>query len=263
MPEVNVTFDAAEDYERLMGQWSRLVGERFLDWLAPAKGLAWLDVGCGTGAFTELVLNRAAPRSIAGIDPAPTQIEHARRRAPNADVRVADATALPFEDGAFDLATSALVINFIPDRPAAFREMHRVLRPGGIVSAYQWDRRADENHSPHAPMEDGLRAIGANVLHPPVAPEATPDGARAALDRAGFIDVAITTIDARRSFDTFDAYCDAQAMPISPVGKSMMALDEVQRAELKTLMRRMLPAGDDGSVSYSSRALAFKARKPG
>jgi ubiquinone/menaquinone biosynthesis C-methylase UbiE len=263
MPEVTVTFDAADDYERVMGEWSRAVGERFLDWLSPASGLRWLDVGCGTGAFTQLVAKHCAPKTIAGIDPAPAQVEHARKQTPQADIRAADATALPFGDSEFDVVTSALVINFISDRPAAFREMHRVLRPEGAVSAYQWDRRADENHSPFAPIEDGLRAVGAEVLQPPIVPEATSDGARAALERAGFADIVIGTIEARRSFRDFDAYWAIQTLPISPAGKSIAALDEAKRADLRAVMRRMLPSAADGSMSYSSRALAFKARKPG
>jgi ubiquinone/menaquinone biosynthesis C-methylase UbiE len=261
MPQIHVTFDAANDYERVMGQWSRLIGERFLDWLAPPPGLRWLDIGCGTGAFSAIILKRCAPKAVAGIDPAPAQIEHARKETPQAEFRVADATALPFGDGDFDAVTSALVVNFIPDRPTAFREMHRVVRAGGVVSAYQWDRREDENHSPFAPIENGLRAIGAEVLQPPIVPEATPDGARAALERAGFADIDIATIEARRSFRDFDDYWDTQTLPISPAGKSIAALSDSKRAELRDVMRRMLPAETDGSVSYASRALAFKARK--
>ena len=263
MPQVQVTFDAADDYERVMGQWSRLVGERFLDWLAPSPGLNWLDIGCGTGAFSDLILKRCAPKTVAGIDPAPAQVEHARKHTPQADFRVADATVLPFGDDTFDAVTSALVVNFIPDRPAAFREMHRVARRGGFVSAYQWDRREDENHSPFAPIENGLRAIGAEVLQPPIVPEATSDGARAALHRAGFIDVEVATVEGRRSFRDFDEYWTIQSLPISPAGKSIAALSEAKRDELRTVMRRLLPAATGGSVSYSSRALAFKARKPG
>jgi ubiquinone/menaquinone biosynthesis C-methylase UbiE len=263
MPQVQVTFDAADDYERVMGQWSRLIGERFLDWLAPAQGQRWLDIGCGTGAFSELILKRCAPKAVAGIDPAPAQIEHARKQTPQAEFRVAAATALPFGDGDFDAVTSALVGNFIPDRPTAFREMHRVVRPGGVVSAYQWDRREDENHSPFAPIESGLRAIGAEVLQPPIVPEATPDGARAALERAGFAEIEIATIEARRSFRDFDEYWAVQSLPISPAGKSIAALSESKRTELRDMMRRLLPAASDGSVSYPSRALAFKARKAG
>jgi len=262
MPQVQVTFDAAADYERLMGQWSRLVGERFLDWLSPERGLRWLDIGCGTGAFTQLILNRCAPKAIAGIDPAPAQIEHARRETPQADFRVADATALPFADDEFDAVSSALVINFIPDRPAAFAEMHRVLRVGGTVSGYQWDRREDENHSPFAPIETGLRAIGAEVLQPPIAPEATPDGARAALERAGFTEIDIASLEARRSFRDFEDYWTTQSMPISPAGKSIAALSDGKRQELRTVMASMLPAASDGSVTYASCVLAFTARKP-
>jgi ubiquinone/menaquinone biosynthesis C-methylase UbiE len=262
LPEIKVIFDAAEDYERVMGRWSRAIGERFLEWLAPANGLRWLDVGCGTGAFTQLILKQCAPKAVAAVDPAPAQIEHARKQMPQADFRVADATALPFGDDEFDVVASALVVNFIPDRSAAFREMHRVLRHDGTVSAYLWDRRPGEDHSPHVPMENGLRAIGAEVLRPPTAPEATADGARAALEQAGFADIAITHIDAQVAFRDFNDYWQVQSMPISPVGKSMAALSNGQRAELRDVMRRILPPAPDGSVSYSSRALAFKARKP-
>ena len=67
MPELR--FDDGAAYEKLMGVWSRSVGEVFLDWLKPAKGLRWIDVGCGSGAFTELILARCAPSDVQGIDP--------------------------------------------------------------------------------------------------------------------------------------------------------------------------------------------------
>ena len=57
-----------------MGRWSRAVGEVFVDWLELPKGLAWLDVGCGTGIFTELVIERCAPSSMSAIDPSEGQI---------------------------------------------------------------------------------------------------------------------------------------------------------------------------------------------
>ena len=50
-----------------MGAWSRLAGEIFLDWLAPREGLRWIDVGCGSGAFTELLALRLAPSDVQGI----------------------------------------------------------------------------------------------------------------------------------------------------------------------------------------------------
>jgi ubiquinone/menaquinone biosynthesis C-methylase UbiE len=52
MSESAAMFSDGKAYERFMGRWSRLAGERFLDWLDPPKGLRWVDVGCGNGAFT-------------------------------------------------------------------------------------------------------------------------------------------------------------------------------------------------------------------
>lgn len=51
-----IHFDDGAAYERYMGRWGQLAGEAFLDWLTPPTGLRWLDVGCGNGAFTEMVV---------------------------------------------------------------------------------------------------------------------------------------------------------------------------------------------------------------
>ena len=71
MADNTTVFNAADDYERFMGRWSRVIGEKFLNWLAPPANARWLDVGCGTGAFSELIAKRCAPASLAGIDPSP------------------------------------------------------------------------------------------------------------------------------------------------------------------------------------------------
>src|ERR1700752_1448767 len=103
-------------YERLMGRWSRSAGDVFLDWLAVPKGLNWLDVGCGTGAFTELLLARCAPKSVSAIDPAEDQIAFAQKRPGLSGVtfRVGDAQSLRFGNREFDAAAMALVISFVP-----------------------------------------------------------------------------------------------------------------------------------------------------
>ena len=72
-------FTDGDAYERFMGRWSRTAGETFLDWLALPPGLRWLDVGCGTGAFTELLIARCAPAMVDGIDPSEDQIAYARK----------------------------------------------------------------------------------------------------------------------------------------------------------------------------------------
>jgi trans-aconitate methyltransferase len=66
MPEDRNFFTDGAAYERLMGRWSVPAGEIFLEWLAQPSGLRWLDVGCGNGAFTELIVKRCAPAEVKG-----------------------------------------------------------------------------------------------------------------------------------------------------------------------------------------------------
>ena len=93
-----IRFEDGAAYERYMGKWSQLAGHAFLDWLAPKPGLQWLDVGCGNGAFTEMLVDHAAPRSVQGIDPSEAQLAFARSRHSSglAEFRQGDAMALPF-----------------------------------------------------------------------------------------------------------------------------------------------------------------------
>src|SRR6185503_5399234 len=105
MPEIRPAFDDADAYERYMGRWSRAIGENFLAWLAPPRDARWLDIGCGTGAFSALIGERCAPKSVSGIDPSAAQADYARRKLPNADIRTGDAMALPFADAQFDVVT--------------------------------------------------------------------------------------------------------------------------------------------------------------
>src|ERR1700716_4429681 len=80
MEALQIRFDDGAAYEEFMGMWSRLVGDVFLDWLAPAAQLRWIDVGCGNGAFTEMLVERCAPVAVHGIDPSAEQIAFARER---------------------------------------------------------------------------------------------------------------------------------------------------------------------------------------
>jgi ubiquinone/menaquinone biosynthesis C-methylase UbiE len=80
MAEQQIRFDDGAAYERMMGAWSRLAGDIFLDWLAPRPGLRWIDIGCGNGAFTERVVERCSPAEIQGNDPSEGQLAFARAR---------------------------------------------------------------------------------------------------------------------------------------------------------------------------------------
>ena len=81
------------------------------------RGWRWVDVGCGNGAFTEMLVERCAPRAVQGIDPSAEQLAFARARLAGGAARfdVGDAMALPYGDARFDAAVMALVIFFVPD----------------------------------------------------------------------------------------------------------------------------------------------------
>jgi SAM-dependent methyltransferase len=261
MKEVKIVFDDAGGYERYMGRWSRAIGEQFLAWLAPPPNARWLDVGCGTGAFSELILARCMPRSLSGIDPSAAQIDYAKSKFPKADMRVADSMALPFGDGGFDVVASALVLHFIPDRGKALTEMKRVTRDGGTVAAYTWERTATTDFAPYAPMLRAIEQIGGEPVRSPTVPEANPDGLQAAIAAAGFVDIEMRRIEATQSFRDFDDFWQIMTLGFSPSGKSVAKLDDGQRAKLRETLLATLPIATDGSISYPARAVAFKARK--
>lgn len=247
-----------------MGRWSRAIGSNFLAWVDAPTNVRWLEVGCGTGAFSELVLERTAPASFTGIDPSPQQIEHAtnRMRARQAAFRIADATDLPFQADEFDVVVSALVIHFVPDRPKAFREMLRVTRRGGIVAGYTWRRSAAVNDAPYGPLARGVVEIAGDVALSPTVPEAMPEGMHAALTAAGYDDIETTVIEASQTFRDFEDYWKTQTETFPhPVARSAAALSPADRERLRDALRTALVA-PDGTVTYASRVTAFKARKP-
>ena len=255
-------FDDGEAYEHFMGRWSRAVGAQFLDWLAPPKRARWLDVGCGTGVFTKLVMDTCSPAAVTAVDPAPAQIEHARTLpvGQQAQFRVADAQDLPFPDDTFDVVGSALVINFIPDRPAAIKEMSRVARPGGMVAGYVWDFANERSTS--TPLREGLRQIGVDPPPTAGAADSTLEALESLFARAGLTDIATRAIDVTSSFPHFDDFWRAQTPGFNPIVKVIASLPEAERAKLREIVRAGLPAGPDGSISYSARANAIKARAP-
>ena len=263
MNRPQIRFDDGASYETYMGVWSQSVGDTFLQWLAPAPGGRWADVGCGNAAFTEMLVERCAPAEVQGIDPAEAQIEFARTRLPaGAPVafQVGDARALPWDDARFDAAVMALVIFFVPDPAKAVAEMVRVTRPGGSVSAYAWDVLG--GGLPYAAMMDEIKAMG-------IALPAAPSEERRASRRCA------------RSGKTPGWWmwrhgrsrCSAASKASSATGRSLRPGHgsrargpdgEDERARLRDGLRRRLPAVDaQGRLACGASANAIKGRLPG
>jgi ubiquinone/menaquinone biosynthesis C-methylase UbiE len=134
---------AGDKYDRFMGRYSRELAPRFVEFAGVDSGMAVVDVGCGPGALTERLVQRAGAKNVAAADPSEPFVAAATERAQGADVRLAAAEALPWEDDRFDAALSQLVVNFMRDADTGVSEMRRVVRPGGVVAACTWSYADD------------------------------------------------------------------------------------------------------------------------
>jgi ubiquinone/menaquinone biosynthesis C-methylase UbiE len=261
MAEPQIRFDDGAAYERMMGVWSRSAGEIFLDWLAPRAGSKWVDVGCGNGAFTELVIARTAPAEVQGIDPSEGQLAYARSRsgARMATFHLGDAMALPFAAQAFDVAVMALVIFFVPEPAKGVAEMARVVAPGGQVAAYAWDMAG--GGFPLHPIQTELRAMGFSPLLPPSADASRTEALQKLWTEAGLVGVETRRIDVQRSFVDFDDYWGAATLSPS-MGSLLASLASDVVAQLKTRVRAHLQEDGAGHVTGRAWANAIKGRVP-
>ena len=261
MTQQPIRFDDGAAYERGMAPWSQRAGEVFLDWLAPGPGLRWLDVGCGNGAFTELLVQRHAPAETQGIDPSEAQLTFARTRpgARGATFLLGDAMVLPFDAGRFDAAVMALVIFFVPEPAKGVAEMARVVRPGGTVAAYAWDMAG--GGFPFEPLRAEMRTAGIEPSMPPSADAARPEILRGLWAGAGLEAIEIRQIEVQRTFADFADFWDAT----TAMGSTRPVLAALPPAELdafKTRMRARLPTDGQGRITYGARANAIKGRVP-
>ncbi|MCJ9704095.1 class I SAM-dependent methyltransferase [Bradyrhizobium sp. SHOUNA76] len=255
-------FDDGAAYEQMMGVWSRSVGEIFLDWLKPAQGLRWIDVGCGSGAFTELIVARCAALDVQGIDPSEGQLAFARARpgARGAVFQTGDAMALPFSAASFDVAVMALVLVFVPNAAKSVAELARVVRPGGLVATYMWDMLG--GGFPLDPILNEMRAMGLTPTRPPHMEVSTLAALEDFWSAAGLLEIETRQITVQRTFADFDDFwnVETKAPSTAPVIAAMPAADV---AELTRRVRARLPAGTDGRITYSARAHAISGRKAG
>lgn len=259
MEDTATLFADGAAYERRMGRWSRLVGEIFLDWLAAPAGLRWLDVGCGNGAFTDVLIARCCPAAVSAVDPSEGQLNYARARGGLPEFRVGDAQALPYADRSFDAVAMALAISFIPDPLKAAREMMRVVQPGGLVATYMWDLPA--GGLPVAPMYRTLQSLGIPVALPGIE-VSQRDGMQALWVQAGLKSVETRVIRVPVTYTDFDEFWDSYRVPEGPAGVAIRKMSPPEIERLKVRLREELPIADNGSISYEAFANAVKGRAP-
>ena len=135
---------------------------------AYAEGSHVLEVGSGTGVFTERIAALPGVAKTDGVDPSPFFVERARRRAPHLHFELADGRSLPFEDASYDGVVLATALCHIPGPEVALAEAFRVLRPGGSLLVYDGDyATATVAMTPYDPLQRCVDAAVAAMVHDP------------------------------------------------------------------------------------------------
>jgi len=255
--DTQIRFDDGAAYERMMGNWSRRAGTIFLDWLRAPPGLKWIDVGCGNGSFTELIVDQCQPTEVEGIDPSGGQLSFARTRpaARLAKFGRGDAMSLPFSADSFDVATMALVIFFVPEPVRGVAEMTRVVRPGGLVAAYAWDMLG--GGFPLEPIRAEMRAMGVSPLSPPSIEASRIEILRDLWTGAGLDAVETREITVQRSFADFDEFWTISVAG-SSIGPIITAMSAADIDALKRRVRARLAPDATGGITCGARANAIK-----
>lgn len=255
MPDHRDTWSSGDAYEPYVGRWSRLVARDFLHWLDQPESLRWLDVGCGTGALTEALVERVGGANVSAADPSEPFVEACRSRAPEADVRVGRAEALPFEDRSFDAVLSQLVVNFLPDVPQGMAEMRRVTRTGGTVGGCVWDYEGEMTML--RTFWDAAAALdpdGAGpVVEGQIMPFAQPQDLEKLWVESGLDDVRVKPLMTEAAYDDFDDLWAPFPTGVGPAGRYAASLGaEAKEALREEFFRRL--GEPQGPFTLTARA---------
>ncbi len=252
---------SGQAYENFMGRWSRRLAEKFLGWMAIPPGKIWLDLGCGTGAMTRLILEGYQPKEIYAIDASEGFLAHARQtiRDPRVHFSLGLAQSLTLEAQSIDVAVSGLMLNFVPEPKAVLSELLKVTRPGGAIGIFVWD---------YARGMQMLRTFfdAAIALNP--AAHEVDEGERfwvcregnleALVREAGLQQVEAASIEINTVFASFEDYWQPFLGGVGPAPAYTLSLNPAERQALQDRLRQTLPTADDGSITLTAAAWAVQ-----
>jgi SAM-dependent methyltransferase len=257
------TATADSAYDRHVGRYSPALAAALITAAGVERRQRALDVGCGTGALAQALAARLGAGSVAAVDPSPASVDTCARRVPGADVRVARAEQLPFRNGDFDAALAQLVVPWMSDPQRGVAEMHRVVRPGGVVAACTWDfangmtmLRAFWDA---AVAVDRRRATQAGALDRTRLCD--PDQLRELWARIGLLEVDAGALVVGADYADFDDFWWPFTAGVGGSGRYCASLDEAGREALREEVRRRL-GSPTGPFRLTARAWYVRGRRP-
>jgi ubiquinone/menaquinone biosynthesis C-methylase UbiE len=249
-----VSFEVAADaYDRFMGRYSSSLAPQLADFAGVESGRRVLDVGCGPGALTTVLVERVGADQVAAVDPSEQFVGAARERHPGVEVRRASAEELPFADESFDTALAQLVVHFMADPVRGLAEMARVTRAGGVVAASVWDHAGEQ--TPLAPF---WRVV--NEFDPEAADESGLAGGREGhlaelFAQAGLREIEQTSLPVQVEHSSYVEWWEPFTLGVGPAGSYLAGLDPARQVELRERVRQQL---DRTPFAFATRAWAAR-----
>ncbi len=252
-----------DDYDFLMGRWSRLIAPLLVQYAEVQDGDKVLDVGCGTCSLTSALLDSGPTVQVTGIDGSADYIEIGRKNlgGSRATLEQGDAQSLPYPDDSFDKCISLLVMNFIPDPARAVNEMQRVTRAGGLVTAAVWDY--GDGMEMLRQLWDEAASIDDDAVakHEGNMPLCRTGELAALWAECGLSKVSDTALTIQMDFSSFDDYWVPFLTGVGPSGSYVSSLDAQTQTDLKERLFRKLAHGDDEApISLTARAWAARGQ---
>jgi len=254
------SWQSGDPYEYYMGRWSKLVAEQFVDWLSPRPGLQWLDVGCGSGALSEAIINRHNPEMVIAIDQSEEFVRTAQHRlGSRAICKMGNALSLPLDDESITISVSGLVLNFLAEPKKALAEMKRVTRKDGTVAVYIWDYAGKMEFLNHfwnvvVELNPGMSHLHEGHRFP----DSNAEYLIETFNSAGLSKVEAVPLEIVTNFTNFNDYWKPFLGGQGPAPTYVSKLDDSERNLLKEVLAQRLPVNDDGSIKLSARAWATK-----
>jgi SAM-dependent methyltransferase len=219
-------------YDSYMGRYSSRLAPAFAEAAGVAAGQTVIDVGCGPGALTNHLVALLGPAAVRACDPSPTFVEACSTRHPGVVVKPGRAESIPYPTDDVDHAMAQLVLHFVSDAEQAAREMARVVRPGGRVSACVWD--FDEG------MEMLRRFWDAALTIDPDAPDEArtlrfgrPGEIVGLFTAVGLVDIAESNLEVTSAYHSFDELWSGFLAGVGPAGSYCAGLSDGDRDRLR------------------------------
>ena len=254
-------WSGGDPYEYFMGRWSKKMSPLFLQWLDSPPGLTWLDLGCGTGALSEAIVNTCHPNALSGVDPSGEFLKKAAMgNLKNATFRTGSSSSIPLADKSCDIIVSGLALNFFPDLGEAFGEMKRVLKPGGTIAAYVWDY-SDKMEFLRV-FWDAATEIDAGAIQLDEGnrfPICNAEKLKQTFLAEGLSQIETASLDIETVFQDFEDFWNPFLGGQGPAPGYLSTLSDEMRARLQATIKNKLKIKSDGSIKLIARALAIKA----